>query len=75
MIGVADGVGGWRQYGIDPSQFSKKLMETCEMLVKTGRFVANRPSDLLASSYKELLEDKVPLAGITMQLNFSKCFN
>ena len=63
-IGVADGVGGWRQYGIDPSQFSKKLMQTCEMLVKTGRFVPNRPSELLASGYKELLEDKAALAGI-----------
>ena len=63
MVGVADGVGGWRQFGIDPSLFSKKLMETCEMLVKTGRFVPNRPGELLASGYKELLEDKVPLAG------------
>lgn len=36
------------------------------MLVKTGRFVASRPSDLLASSYKELLEDKMPLAGTSL---------
>ncbi|XP_076801420.1 protein phosphatase PTC7 homolog [Clavelina lepadiformis] len=63
VLGVADGVGGWRNYGIDPSQFSKKLMEACEMLVKTGRFVPNQPSELLASGYKELLEDKAPLAG------------
>ncbi|CAB1318414.1 unnamed protein product [Coregonus sp. 'balchen'] len=26
--GVADGVGGWRDYGVDPSQFSATLMRT-----------------------------------------------
>lgn len=61
--GVADGVGGWRAYGVDPSLFSKKLMDACEMLVKTGRFVPGRPSELLASGYQELLEDKKPLVG------------
>uniref|UniRef100_H2YPQ3 Protein phosphatase n=1 Tax=Ciona savignyi TaxID=51511 RepID=H2YPQ3_CIOSA len=63
VLGVADGVGGWRAYGIDPSQFSKKLMAACEMMVKTGRFVPNQPAELLASGYNELLQDKVPLAG------------
>nr|XP_018667237.1 protein phosphatase PTC7 homolog [Ciona intestinalis] len=63
VLGVADGVGGWRAYGIDPSQFSKKLMDACEMMVKTGRFVPSQPADLLASGYNELLQDKVPLAG------------
>ena len=41
-------------------------MQTCEMLVKTGRFVPNKPAELLASGYKELLEDKVPTAGIAV---------
>ena len=27
MIGVADGVGGWRQYGVDPGLFSSNLMK------------------------------------------------
>jgi len=63
IIGVADGVGGWRHYGIDPSLFSKKLMDACEMLVKSDRFVPNRPVELLASGYQELLEDKKPLVG------------
>nr|CAB3265121.1 protein phosphatase PTC7 homolog [Phallusia mammillata] len=61
--GVADGVGGWRAYGVDPSLFSKKLMDACEMLVKTGRFLPEQPADLLASGYQELLEDKKPLVG------------
>lgn len=63
VLGVADGVGGWRAYGIDPSQFSKKLMEACKMLVKSGRFLTNRPGELLASGYRELIEDKSPLVG------------
>ena len=27
VIGVADGVGGWRQYGVDPGLFSSNLMK------------------------------------------------
>ncbi|XP_078404865.1 protein phosphatase PTC7 homolog isoform X2 [Cetorhinus maximus] len=29
VLGVADGVGGWWDYGVDPSQFSTTLMQTC----------------------------------------------
>ena len=28
-LGVADGVGGWNAYGIDPSSFSEMLMDEC----------------------------------------------
>lgn len=35
-LGVADGVGGWRRYGIDPSEFSSRLMKICFELVKSG---------------------------------------
>uniref|UniRef100_A0AAZ3QDC7 Serine/threonine-protein phosphatase n=1 Tax=Oncorhynchus tshawytscha TaxID=74940 RepID=A0AAZ3QDC7_ONCTS len=61
--GVADGVGGWRDYGVDPSQFSGTLMKTCERLVKEGRFVPSNPVGVLTSSYYELLQNKVPLLG------------
>ncbi len=27
IIAVADGVGGWKDYGVDPSKFSKELCE------------------------------------------------
>ena len=47
VIGVADGVGGWRAYGVDPGQFSVNLMKNCERLVKAGYFVGNQPSKLL----------------------------
>ncbi|KAK1892682.1 Protein phosphatase PTC7 like [Dissostichus eleginoides] len=61
VLGVADGVGGWRDYGVDPSQFSGTLMKTCERLVKEGRFVPSNPVGVLTSSYYELLQNKVPL--------------
>lgn len=61
--GVADGVGGWRDYGVDPSQFSATLMKTCERLVKEGRFTPGNPVGILTSGYYELLQNKVPLLG------------
>ena len=47
VIGVADGVGGWRQYGVDPGLFSNQLMRSCERLVQAGFFQSNTPSKLL----------------------------
>ncbi|XP_044729923.1 protein phosphatase PTC7 homolog [Chrysoperla carnea] len=63
VMGVADGVGGWRTYGIDPGEFSSFLMRTCERLVTSGQFNPCDPSDLLARSYYELLEHKKPILG------------
>ena len=63
ITGVADGVGGWRAYGVDPSLFSRKLMETCETLVRTGKFVPTNPVDLLAAGFEEMAENKAPLQG------------
>ncbi|KAK4873802.1 hypothetical protein RN001_013162 [Aquatica leii] len=61
--GVADGVGGWRAYGIDPGEFSLHLMQTCERLVGIGRFTPSNPSELLARSYYELLQHKKAILG------------
>ncbi|XP_014287398.1 protein phosphatase PTC7 homolog [Halyomorpha halys] len=63
VLGVADGVGGWRNYGIDPGEFSSFLMRTCERLVISGRFRCAEPANLLAHSYYELLENKQPVLG------------
>lgn len=63
LIGVADGVGGWRHYGIDPGEFSSFLMTTCERLVSLGKVKPNEPNKLLAQSYYELLENKQPILG------------
>ncbi|XP_072099808.1 protein phosphatase PTC7 homolog isoform X1 [Mobula birostris] len=63
VLGVADGVGGWWDYGVDPSQFSTTLMQTCERLVQEGLFVPSNPVGILMASYKEMLQNKVPLLG------------
>lgn len=63
VLGVADGVGGWRNFGFDPSKFSYSLMETCERLVVTGRFNPRNPGHLIATSYYELKENKEQIIG------------
>lgn len=63
VLGVADGVGGWRSYGIDPGEFSSFLMKTCERLVHCVNFNPQRPVNLLAYSYCELMEQKKPILG------------
>jgi len=63
VIGVADGVGGWRAYGVDPGQFSVNLMKNCERLVKAGYFVGNQPSTLLAQGFREMQENKHQIIG------------
>ena len=54
VIGVADGVGGWKLFGIDPSKFSRQLMQNCERLVESGQFEATKPTSLLAKAYNEM---------------------
>lgn len=54
VVGVADGVGGWRTYGVDPSRFARSLMRVCEQLVRDGSFEPHKPAALIADSYREL---------------------
>ncbi|XP_023169426.1 protein phosphatase PTC7 homolog isoform X2 [Drosophila hydei] len=62
-LGVADGVGGWRVYGIDPGHFSRFLMRSCERLAHSADFESTRPEQLLARAYCNLLEQKQPILG------------
>ncbi len=63
--GVADGVGGWREYGIDPSLFSSSLMEACRSLIDNKLIDLNPLTlkELLSRGYKQLLEDKQCIIG------------
>eukprot|EP00535_Pseudo-nitzschia_heimii_P002970 CAMPEP_0197194124 /NCGR_PEP_ID=MMETSP1423-20130617/28688_1 /TAXON_ID=476441 /ORGANISM="Pseudo-nitzschia heimii, Strain UNC1101" /LENGTH=532 /DNA_ID=CAMNT_0042647495 /DNA_START=725 /DNA_END=2323 /DNA_ORIENTATION=+ len=69
-IGVADGVGSWRQYGVDPRLFSHKLMEECENILleachryndvgggKFRRVIA--PGDILAQAYERVKAENI----------------
>lgn len=62
-MGVADGVGSWRQYGVDPREFSHKLMEECENVLEEASSQCSllggkkncsmiSPAELLAQSYE-----------------------
>jgi hypothetical protein len=51
VVGVADGVGGWRNYGIDPSTFSRRLMMHCGRIVADGDFTASHPDRILVRAY------------------------
>ena len=56
-------MGGWRQYGIDPGQFSFRLMQSCERLVTSGYFASNQPARLLAQGFSEMQQCKKPVIG------------
>ncbi len=63
--GVADGVGGWREHGIDPSLFSSSLMDTCKLLIDNKLLDLNPLTlkELLSKGYKQLLENKQCIIG------------
>ncbi|VDM05908.1 unnamed protein product [Schistocephalus solidus] len=73
LLGVADGVGGWRSYGVDPSNFSKKFMSACERLARSGRFQPDEPMLLVTEGYHEVLEAKTPLLGSATFCIISLC--
>ncbi|XP_017066806.1 protein phosphatase PTC7 homolog [Drosophila eugracilis] len=62
-MGVADGVGGWRNYGVDPGKFSMFLMRSCERLSCLKDFEPERPHLLLERAYCDLLKQESPIVG------------
>ncbi|CAI5443975.1 unnamed protein product [Caenorhabditis angaria] len=65
VVGVADGVGGWRRYGIDPSAFSRRLMKECEKRVEVGDFDPKRPESLLDFAFTATAEAPRPVGSST----------
>lgn len=63
LVGVADGVGGWRQYGIDSSLFSSALMESCKRFVLEGGLESSSPINIIKAGFQDLTEHKEPLFG------------
>jgi protein phosphatase PTC7 len=68
-LGVADGVGSWRQYGVDPREFSHKLMEECKNILaeasanatlggkKFRRMIS--PPEILAQAHERVKADNI----------------
>ncbi|GMR42310.1 hypothetical protein PMAYCL1PPCAC_12505, partial [Pristionchus mayeri] len=65
VAGVADGVGGWRKYGIDPSQFSSRLMKECEKRIQSGSFDPKRPEEIIAKAFKATSSPPHPIGSST----------
>lgn len=61
VLGVADGVGGWRSKGVDPSAFSRTLMYHAAELSKTANSDSksdiDRPKVLIHDAFWRLVED------------------
>ena len=65
VLGVADGVGSWKNYGVDPSHFSMNLMKNCKRLVQGGNFVSNKPEELLDAAFHEMEQSGKPVGSST----------
>ncbi|KAL3312747.1 Protein phosphatase PTC7 [Cichlidogyrus casuarinus] len=63
VLGVADGVGGWRHYDIDPGQFSQAMVATCQSLVERGQFNIENPKSLIQKVYSEIHQLKAHVLG------------
>jgi protein phosphatase PTC7 len=66
-LAVADGVGGWRDSGVDPSVFSSTLMRQCKRVVEQEQYGPlldpykidlSTPLTILASAYHSMIETK-----------------
>ncbi|KAG8347965.1 putative Protein phosphatase 2C Stage II sporulation protein E (SpoIIE) [Trypanosoma vivax] len=62
VVGVADGVGGWRDEGVDPALFANGLMENAKLYSETHRSELD-PEVILQSAYDKVLADKKVKAG------------
>ena len=66
-MGVADGVGSWREYNVDPREFSHKLMGECENVLAEastqcsvqGSCTMISPAELMDQAYKRTREANV----------------
>ncbi|XP_041447633.1 protein phosphatase PTC7 homolog fig [Drosophila obscura] len=63
VLGVADGVGGWREMGIDAGLFAKDLMHRCFTHAQRPTFDARNPRNLLIQCYGEMKRRWKPILG------------
>lgn len=71
--GVADGVGSWREYGVDPREFSRSLMRECKnILLEAGTKGCKKvdkgdekfrrqiaPCEVMAQAYERVKADNI----------------
>ncbi|KAF0981191.1 hypothetical protein FDP41_012979 [Naegleria fowleri] len=68
IIGVADGVGGWIDQGVDPSHISNQLMLNCKLIcereINNTSFLSN-PNKIMQAAYDMIVNEKQVQAGST----------
>lgn len=52
VIGIADGVGGWGDIGVDPALYSKSLMEGAKLCVESLPTNQRDPVDVMSEGYQ-----------------------
>ena len=65
-IGVADGVGGWTENGIDPSLFSQALMfyaSRSASQASANSDSVSAPNRILAEAFEQVLKEPLVIAG------------
>jgi len=67
-MGVADGVGSWREYGVDVREFSRRLMQECENVLleschqrssERKRNHVLSPPEVIAQAYERVKQSNV----------------
>lgn len=64
IVGVADGVGGWNENGVDPGEISRSLMRNAGEFVRSAKSEVTTQA-VLAYGYKQALLDDNVRAGST----------
>jgi len=68
--GVADGVGSWREYNVDPREFSHRLMAECENIIRESSCVKLKnncdsskalitPAEVIGQAYERVKADNI----------------
>ncbi len=60
-LGVADGVGGWNTFGINPALFAWDLMETSKSVVESDK--TSWPWQIMEEAYASVQSRALPVAG------------
>lgn len=63
VIGVADGVGGWRKLGIDAGIFANELMDWCSNNAQRAEFDGRDPRQLLIDSFNQMRTSSSSVLG------------
>ena len=62
VLGIADGVGGWAESGVDSSVFSNGLMENAKLYCETHRSELD-PEVIMNNAFDKLVRDKRVTSG------------